>query len=99
VKEDIFASPQITVKPEPRPEITDGLSARLFSLNLLENVFPTSHSYGPLGLTGPVYHWRRRDLLEYGELSEEAKRLHSLWDTYHASRWCVDFTTKTAFPG
>jgi len=90
VKEDILASPRIIVKSELRPETTDGLSAQLLSLSLLEDAFPTSHSYGPLGLTGPVYHWRRRDLLDYGELSEEAKQLHALWDTYHASR-CNQF--------
>jgi len=86
VKEEILASPQIIVKPEARPETTDGLSTRFSSLSLLENAFPTSHSYGPLGLMGPVYHWRRRDLLDYGEFSEEAKRLHGLWATYHALR-------------
>lgn len=84
VKEEISVS-QIIVKPEPRPETTDNLSVDFSSLSLLENVFPTSHNYGPLGLMGAVYHWRRRDLLEYEELSETAKRLHALWATYHAS--------------
>ena len=85
MKEEILAN-QIIVKPERRPETTGGLYARLSSLSLLENAFPTSHSYGPLGLTGPVYHWRRRGLLDYPELSEEAKSLHGLWATYHAFR-------------
>ena len=87
MKEEMLAN-QIIVKPERRPEIIDGLPTQFSSLSLLENAFPTSHSYGPLGLTGPVYHWRRRDLLSgYEELSEEAKWLHGLWATYHALRW------------
>lgn len=86
MKEEITSSPQIIVKPEPRPQITEDLYAHFSSLSLLENVFPTSHNYGPLGLMGSVYHWRRRDLLDYKELSEAAKRLHALWATYHASR-------------
>ena len=85
MKEEILAN-QIIVKPERHPETTGGLYVRFSSLGRLENAFPTSHSYGPLGLTGPVYHWRRRDLLDYKELSEEAKRLHGLWATYHAFR-------------
>ncbi len=85
MKEEIPAN-QIIVKPERRPETTGDLSARFSSLSLLEDAFPTSHSYGPLGLTGPVYHWRRRGLLDYRELSEKAKCLYGLWDTYHAFR-------------
>jgi len=87
VKEEILEPPEIIVQPERRLETTDDLSSRSLSLILLENAFPTSHGYGRLGLTGPVYHWRRRDLLDYKELSEEAKRLHGLWATYHALRW------------
>jgi hypothetical protein len=86
VKEEILAA-LILGQPEQDLETTDGLSARFLSLALLESAFPTSHRHGRLGLMGPFYHWRRRDLLDYGELSEEAKRLHALWATYHASRW------------
>jgi hypothetical protein len=87
VKGGISASPRVIVKPEPHPEIVGGLSAQFASLSLLESAFPTSHNYGPLGLMGPIYHWRRRDLLSYREFSEAGKRLHGLWATYHASRW------------
>ena len=88
VEEEIPTSPQIILKREPCLETVDDLSARFASLGLLENTFPTSHNYGPLGLMGPVYHWRRRDLLDsYRELSEAAKRLHTLWNTYRALRW------------
>ena len=87
IVEEIPVSPQIIVKPEPSLETTENLSDQFSSLSLLENDFPTAHRYGPLGLMGPIYHWRRRDLLEYEELSEAGKRLHTLWSTYHALHW------------